>query len=145
MRPKRRVLYQELNLETCVPPPKGRLLLRLPRIPTFLCSLRVKGTANRVVDGTRSLFPKRNFSSIRRQLIDYHDTRWDKIPISQEELFVHEVTNYRLLRHSIFGWDKIPISQEEFLRTWDDKLSTTSGTRPSEGHVPHIPRGFSRP
>ena len=25
------------------------LLLRLPRIPTFLCSLKVKGTANRVV------------------------------------------------------------------------------------------------
>jgi hypothetical protein len=37
-----------------LPPPKGLLLQefslhRLPRIPTFLCSLKVKGRANRVV------------------------------------------------------------------------------------------------
>ena len=37
-----------------------------------------------------------------------------KLPISQEEFFVHEATNYRLLRYSIFGWDKFSISQEEF-------------------------------
>ena len=61
-------------------PPKGLLLQesllhQLPQIPTFLCSLRVKGMANRVVNGTRSLFPKRNFSSMRRQIIDYYGTR----------------------------------------------------------------------
>ena len=30
---------------------------RLPQIPTFLCSLKVKGTANRVVGATRALRP----------------------------------------------------------------------------------------
>ena len=50
---------------------------------------------------------------MRRQLIDYYGTRWGKLPISQEELFVHETTNYRLLWYSTFGWDKLPIFQEE--------------------------------
>ena len=97
----------------------------------------------------------------------------DMLPISQEDYLVHEATNYRLLQYSIFGWDKLPISKEEFLHPWDNELfdyfSTQSsvgtnspfpkgnfssmrrqiidyyGTRSSEGHVPHIPRSFSRP
>ena len=52
---------------------------------------------------------------MRRQLIDYYGTRWGKLPISQEELLVHETTNHRLLRYSTFGWDKLPISQEKLL------------------------------
>jgi hypothetical protein len=62
-----------------------------------------------VLNGASSLFPKRNSSSMRRQLIDYYGTRWGKLPISQEELFVHEATVDWLLRCSISGWDMFPI------------------------------------
>ena len=84
-------------------PSQGWLLCRLPRIPTFLCLLKVKGTANRVVraygprdkfstfsslrrqpirllwysnfKGACSPYPKRILSSMRRQIIDYHGNR----------------------------------------------------------------------
>ena len=77
---------------------------------------------------TRSLFSKRIYSSLRRQFLDCHDnqlnlrqdlysprgfihprgdnsstatvldSRWDKISISQEDLFIHEMTTRRLPR-----------------------------------------------
>ena len=79
---------------------------------------------------TRSLFPKRIYSPMRWQFVDYYSTRfklrqdhyfprgfihpwgdnsstttvldstWDKISISQEDLFIHEVTIHRLLWYS---------------------------------------------
>ena len=68
------------------------LLLRLPRIPTFLCSLKVKGTANRVVGafGPRDKFSI--LSSIRRpnRLLRYLIFEWDQLPI----LLIHEMTTY---------------------------------------------------
>ena len=74
-----------------------QLLHRLPRIPTFLCLLRVKGTANRVtgVKGHVPCGPRDKFSilsSIRRpnRLLRYSISGWDQLPI----LLVHEMTTY---------------------------------------------------
>ena len=67
-------------------------------------------------DGTRSLFPKRNPSSMRRHLIDYYGTRSSdgtRSLFPKRNFFVHEATIYRLLRYSIFGYDTLPISQED--------------------------------
>jgi len=81
---------------------------------------------------TRSLLPR----PWDDYLIDYYGTRWGKLPISQEELLVHEVTNYRLLRSSISGRDKFPI----FL-VHEMTHSTTKVLDLRMGHVPY----FSRP
>ena len=79
--------------------------------------------------GTRSsigqgpYLPRGISSSMRRQLIDYYGTRWGKSPISQEELFVHEATNYRLLRYSM---GQAPYFPRGFSRPRGNKSSTTS-------------------
>ena len=122
-------------------------------------------------EGTCSPYPKRIFSSMRRQIIDYYSTRSldgtsslfpkrnsfihkttnystasvldlrrDMLPISQEDFLVHEATNYRLLRYSTFGRDKILISQEESIRPSDDRLSTTSVLDLWTGQVPYLPK-----
>ena len=95
-------------------------------------------------------------SSIRRwiiRLLQYSIFEWDKFPISQEEFFVHETTNcrllrystfrgtfspfpkkilssmrrlFRLLRYSILGRDQLPISQKGILfRPWDGNWLST--------------------
>jgi hypothetical protein len=90
--------------------------------------------------GASPLFPKRNFSSMRRQLIDYHGTRWGKPPIFQEEFLIHETTIDRLPRYSTFGWDKFPISQEESFRPRGDNLSTTAVLDFRMGPTPYLSR-----
>ena len=85
--------------------------------------------STRPYEDTRLLITKRNFSSMRQQFVDYYGTRlklrqdlyfprgfihpwgdnsstttvldssWDKISISQEDLFIHEVTIRRLLQY----------------------------------------------
>ena len=51
---------------------------------------------------TRSLFPRRTYSSMRWQFVVYYGTRLklrqDSSSIFQEDLFIHEVTIRRLLR-----------------------------------------------
>ena len=131
MQTKRRVLCQKLNLETCAPPPKGRLLLRLLRIPTFLCSLKVKGTVNRIVGafGLRDKFS--TTSSMRRNLIDYYGTRF---PDGTSSLFFSTMRRLtRLLRYSISGWDQLPIFLDH-----EKTYSTTTVLEPQMGLVPYI-------
>ena len=120
-----------------------------------------------VLDGASSLFPKRNFSSTRRQIIDYYGTRSsdgirslspkrnlfvhettnyrllrysisvrDKFPISKKDLFIHETTIDRLLRYSILGWDNHPISQKGKLSSMIQHLVDHYGTRPPEDNFP---------
>ena len=131
-------------------PSQGWLLHRLHRIPTFFCLLKVKGTTNRVVraKGHETNNPREKFPTLSHPWDDGYSTtsvlelRRDMLPISQEDYLVHEVTNYQLLRYSIFGWDKFPISKEEFLHPWGDKLSTTTVIDLWMGQVPYLPRGF---
>jgi len=69
--------------------------------------------------GTSSLSPKRIFSSMRRRLI-------------------------RLLRYSTFGGTS-SLSPKRIFSSMRWQLVDYYGTRPSEGHVPYLPRGSSRP
>ena len=66
------------------------LLHRLPRIPTFLCSLKVKGTANRVVGakGHEPCGPRDKFSTFFRShnSIDY---------LEYQPFFVHSKSKAR--------------------------------------------------
>src|SRR6185295_2502323 len=99
------------------------LLHRLPRIPTFLCSLKVKGTANRVVEakGHVPCDPRDKFSTTTRShdstkfsrpcddnLIDYCGTR---TPDGTSSLFFLSTMRrlVRLLRYSNSGRDTLTI------------------------------------
>ena len=97
----------------------------------------------RIIDYYSTRSPDRTsflFSlSMRRliRLLRYSISGWDKFPFSQEELFVHEMTNYRLLWYSISGRDKFPI----FL-VHETTHSTTKVLDLRMGHVPYFCRPF---
>ena len=88
-------------------------------------------------DGTRSLSPKRNLfvhETTNYRLLRYSISGWDKLPISKKDLSIHETTIDRLLRYSIFGGTCSPYPKRIFSRPWDDdKLFDYFGTRPSDG------------
>ena len=108
-------------------------------------------------NGTSSL----SFSSMRRhptQLLWYSRSGWDMVPISQENFrtgrapyfsrrffLVHETTTYSTTAVLDLWRDTLPISSETsslLPRPRDDKGFDYHGTRPSEEHISHIPRGF---
>ena len=96
---------------------------------------------------TRSLFPKRIYSTMRWRFVDYYGTRhmktqdfcfprrishpwddnpstttvldssWDKISTSQEESFTHEVTTHRLLRYSTQSETRSPFPRRNYQST----------------------------
>ena len=126
----------------------------LPRIPTFLCSLKVKGTVNRVV-GAKShepCGPRDKFSTFFKrshfhQLVDYYSTRSSDgtSSLSPKEGFFSSIRRriIRLLWYSISGWDTLPISQEDFSHLQDDELFDYFGTRPMDGTCSLSPKRIS--
>ena len=92
-----------------------------------------------VLDGASSLFPKRNFSSMRRQLIDYYGTRWGKLPISQEDFLVHEATNHRLHRYSTFGGTCSP-HPKRIISSMRRQIIDYYSTRSSDGTSSLFPK-----
>jgi hypothetical protein len=85
-----------------LPPPKGLLLqefslYRLPRIPTFLCSLKVKGMVNRVVGakGHAPCGPRDKFSRFRSKI-------WRPELPPPKGLLLQEFSLHRVPRIPIF-------------------------------------------
>ena len=78
--------------------------------------------------GQGPYLPREISSSMRRKITDYFGTRssYGTRSLSpKRNFFAHEVTNYRLLRYSIFGRDKFPISQKDS-HIRDNNQSTTT-------------------
>ena len=123
---------------------------------------------------TRSLFPKRIYSSMRWRFVDYYGTRlklrqdlyfprgfihpwgdnsstttvldssWDKISISQEDLFIHEVTIRRLLQYSTQAETTSLFLKRIYSSTrWE--LIDYYGTRPKPRQDLHFLKGTIRP
>ena len=112
--------------------------------------VKVKGTANRVAgakghepygpEGQVPHFPRGIYLSMRRQLIDYYGTRWGKLPISQEELLVHETTIDRLLWYSMGASSLFPKRNFSSMRR---QLIDYYGTRSSDGTRSLFSKNFS--
>jgi len=95
---------------------------------------------------TPGVITPRTFSSTRQQLIRllrYSTFGWDKLPISQANFLIHETTTYPTTSVLDLRMGQAPYFPSGFSRPWDDDLFDYFGTRPSEGQVPHLPRGFS--
>jgi hypothetical protein len=147
----------------------------VPHIPRGLSRPRGDNLSTTIVLDLRmgqALYFQRGISSSMRQriirLLQYSIFGWDKFPISQGELFVHQMTNYRLLwysifrgtcspypkkilssmrqlfrllRYSILRWDQLPISQKRnFLSSMRRQLIEYFGTRSSDGTSSLSPR-----
>jgi len=102
------------------------LLHRLPRIPTFLCSLKVKGTANRVV-GAKGHEPY---------------GLGDKL-----STFIRSCISINLSTTPVldFWTGQGPYFSRGFHRPLDDNWSNTPVLDIWIGQAPYIPKGFSCP